>query len=50
MINKFTELDMKNCTYYCFFYDMININNLDQNKIKRNEKSYKIFLFITLET
>ena len=31
---------MKNCTYY-FFNDMINIQNVDPNKIKIDEKSFK---------
>ena len=39
MSNKFKEIDTKNCTYY-FFDDMINIKNLDSNKIKIDEKSY----------
>ena len=34
---------MKNCTYY-FINDMINIKNLDPNKIKVDEKSYKNIL------
>ena len=38
--NKFTEIDIKNCTYY-FLHDMINIKNLNPNKIKINKKSYK---------
>ena len=37
------EIDVKNRTYY-FFDDMINIKNLDPNKIKANEKSYKNIL------
>ena len=36
-------MDIKNCTYYFFDY-MININNLDQSKIKINEKSCKNIL------
>ena len=40
MNNKFKEIDIKNRTYY-FFHDMINIKNLDPNKIKIDEKSYK---------
>ena len=49
MSNKLKEIDMKNRTY-CFFNDLINIKNLDQNKIKTDEKPYKIFLFTTLDT
>ena len=33
MGNKFTEIYIKNCTYY-FFNDMINIKNFNPNKIK----------------
>ena len=40
MSNKFKEIDIQNLTYY-FFHDMINIKNLDANKIKIDEKSYK---------
>ena len=36
-------MDIKNCTYYFFDY-MININILDQSKIKINEKSCKNIL------
>ena len=43
MGNRFKDIDIKNRTYYFFNY-MINIKNLDLNKIKRNEKSYKIIL------
>ena len=43
MNNKFKEMDMKNHKYY-FFDDMINIKNLDPNKIKIDENSYKIIL------
>ena len=32
MSNKFKEIDIKNRIYY-FFDDMINIKNLDRNKI-----------------
>ena len=39
MSNKFKETDMKNCIY--FFDDMINIKNLDPNKIKINDRSHK---------
>ena len=40
MSNKSKETDIKNRTYY-FFDDMINTENLDPNKIKIDEKSYK---------
>ena len=43
MGNRFKDIDIKNRTYYFFNY-MINIKNLDLNKIKRNEKSYKSIL------
>ena len=38
--NKFTEIDIKNCTYY-FLDDMIDIKNLNPNKIKIDKKPYK---------
>ena len=45
MSNKFKEIDIKNCTY-CFYNDMINIKNLDPNRIKIDQKSYKnIFIY-----
>ena len=47
MINKFKDIDTKNLAYY-FFDEMINIKNLDPNKIKIDEKSYKM-LFIKLD-
>ena len=37
------KIDMKNRSY-CFFYDFINIKNLEQNKIKTDEKPYKNIL------
>ena len=40
MNNKFKEIDIANCTFY-FLDDMINIRNLDPNKIKIDKKSYK---------
>ena len=43
MSNKFKEIDITNCTYY-FFHDMINIKNLNPNKIKINEKLNKNIL------
>ena len=42
MSNKFKEI-IKNRTYY-FFNDMITTKNLDPNKIKIDEKSYKNIL------
>ena len=39
----------KKQTYY-FFKDIIDIKIFDLNDIKINEKSYKIFLFTTLDT
>ena len=38
MGNKFRDIDIKNRIYY-FFGDIINIENLDLNKIKIGEKS-----------
>ena len=43
MSNKFKNIDIKNHTYY-FFYDIMNIKNIDQNKIETREKSYKNIL------
>ena len=43
MSNKFKDIDTKNCTYY-YFDDMINIKSFDPNKIKIDQKSYKIIL------
>ena len=40
MDNKFKDVDVKNRTY-CSFYDMINIKNLDPNRIKMKENSHK---------
>ena len=42
MSNKYIEIDIKNRTYY--FFDEINIKNLDPNKIKIDKKSYKYIL------
>ena len=39
MSNKFKDIDIKNYPYY-FFGDMINIKNVDLNKIKIDEKLY----------
>ena len=43
MRNKFQEIEIRNHTYY-FFDDIINMKNLDPNKIKIDEKSYKNIL------
>ena len=37
------EEDVKDYTYY-FFADMIDVKNLNPNKIKMHEKSYKSIL------
>ena len=42
-MNSLTEISIKNDTHY-FFDDIINIKNIDPNKIKANEKSYKNIL------
>ena len=45
MSNKFKEIDIKNRTF-CFFDNTIIIKNLNPNKIKIDEKSYKnIFIY-----
>ena len=41
MSNKFKEIDIKNRQYY-FFDDMINIKNLNPNKIDIDEKTFFI--------
>ena len=38
-MKRVKEIDIKNCTY--FFDHMINIKNLDPNKIKLDKKPYK---------
>ena len=38
-MNYVKQINIKNRTHY-FSDDMINIKNLDQNKIKIDEKSY----------
>ena len=40
MSNKVKDIDIKNHTYY-FFNDIINIENVDPNNIKIDEKSCK---------
>ena len=39
MSNKFKDRNIKNRTY-CFFNDIINIENFDPNNIKIDENSY----------
>ena len=39
------QVDIKSHTYY-FFDDKINIKNLDPNKIKMNENSYKKYSYL----
>ena len=46
MGNKLKDTDTKNSTYQ-FFNDMINIKNLDPNKIKTHENSYKNIIYHT---
>ena len=48
MSNKFKEIDVKNRIYY-FFDDIINIKNLDPNKIKINKKSNKNIVIYQIE-
>ena len=48
MGNKFKGIDTKNHTCY-FLDDMINIKNIDSNKIKIDKNSYKNILFIALD-
>ena len=43
MSHKFKYTDIKNRVYY-FFDVMINIKNLDPNKIKTDEKSWRNIL------
>ena len=42
MSNKLKDIDIKNHAY-SFFHGIISIKNLDPNKIKTDEKSYKKF-------
>ena len=48
MDNKFKDIDTKNCTYY-FFDDIKSIKNLDLNRIRIGEKSYKKILIYYIE-
>ena len=43
MSNKVKDINIKNQTYY-FFNEIFDIENLVLNKIKIEEKSYKIIL------
>ena len=45
-MNSLKEINFKNRTYY--FFDDMNIKSFNLSKIKIDEKSYKIFLIITL--
>ena len=42
-MNSIKEINIKN-RIYCFFCDRINIKGFDTNRIKRDEKSYKIII------
>ena len=44
-MNNVIEIDIKNCAYY-FLHDMINIKNLDLNKIKTDESHTKIVYWL----
>ena len=48
-MNSVKEIDIKNCLYY-FLDDMINIKNLNPNKIKIDKTSYKNILVTILDT
>ena len=39
-MGKIKQINIKNRTY-CFFNDMINIENFDSNLLKIDKKSYK---------
>ena len=47
-MNNVKEINIKNRTY-CFFDDKINIQNLDLNEIKIDEKIYKNTLIYYIE-
>ena len=47
-MNCLKEINIKNRAY-CFFNDMINVKNLDLNKIKIIEKTYKCILTYYIE-
>ena len=46
MSNKVTDIDVKNCTYY--YFDGINIKNLDPNNSKIDKNSYKDILICSI--
>ena len=48
-MNDIKEVNVKNRTCY-FFDDIINVESLNSNKIKIDERSYKNILFATLDT
>ena len=48
MSNKFKEIDIKNRLYYIFEH-IINIKDLDPNKIKINENSHKNVVIYQIE-
>ena len=52
-LNKFQYFTSFFVNYHLqdiFFNDMIKIGNIDLNKIKIKEKTYKMFLFIILNS
>ena len=48
MSYKLNDIGIKNRIYY-ILNNTINIENRDLNKVKINEKSYEIFLFISFD-
>ena len=48
-MNSVKEIDIKNHKHY-FFNDLINIKNLDPNKIKIDKSHSKILFYTTLDT
>ena len=44
-MNSVKQIDIKNRTYY-YFNNLINIKNLDLNKVKVDENSYKNILTV----
>ena len=49
-MNSVKEIDIKNRAYYFFDDIMINIKNLNPNKVKIDEKSNKNVLYIVYVT
>ena len=47
MSNIVKDINIKNQTYF-FFDDIINVNDVDPNNIKIDEKSYKNILLFTI--